>query len=142
VLGLPIFAGMNHSLPFIGEVVAEARAAGIERLIGLPLAPHYARMSLGGYERAMWKARPDAGTAIEFIPGFHDHPAFVEAALLRRAQPLPPHRGGGRPHDRRLLESCRLVAEEMELPPWEFAFQSASSTGEPWLGPDLPEAIE
>jgi ferrochelatase len=30
----------------------------------------------------------------------------------------------------------------MELPPWEFAFQSASSTGEPWLGPDLLEAIE
>ena len=30
----------------------------------------------------------------------------------------------------------------MKLPPWEFAFQSASTTGEPWLGPDLLTAIE
>lgn len=30
----------------------------------------------------------------------------------------------------------------MELPPWELAFQSASTTGEPWLGPDLLAAIE
>ncbi len=158
VLGLPTFAGMKHSPPFIGEVVAETRAAGIERLIGLPLAPHYAGMSLGGYERAMREAWPDAGAAIEFIPGFHDHPAFVRAVqgLLREVlQGWSPERlfftahslpqrivEAGDPYDRRLLESCRLVAEGMELPPWEFAFQSASSTGEPWLGPDLLEAIE
>jgi len=30
----------------------------------------------------------------------------------------------------------------MDLPPWEFAFQSASATGEPWLGPDLLQAIQ
>jgi ferrochelatase len=30
----------------------------------------------------------------------------------------------------------------MPLPPWEFAFQSQSTTGEPWLGPDLLEAVE
>jgi ferrochelatase len=45
-------------------------------------------------------------------------------------------------YDERLLESCRLVAQGPDLPPWEFAFQSASATGEPWLGPDLLAAIE
>jgi protoporphyrin/coproporphyrin ferrochelatase len=29
----------------------------------------------------------------------------------------------------------------MKLPEWEFAFQSASTTGEPWLGPDLLQAV-
>jgi ferrochelatase len=29
----------------------------------------------------------------------------------------------------------------MDLPEWEFAFQSASHTGEPWLGPDLLDAV-
>jgi ferrochelatase len=48
----------------------------------------------------------------------------------------------GDPYDRRLLETCRLVEARMDLPPWEFAFQSASHTGEPWLGPDLLEAME
>ena len=42
----------------------------------------------------------------------------------------------------RLLESCRLVEAGMRLPEWEFAFQSASTTGEPWLGPDLLDAID
>jgi protoporphyrin/coproporphyrin ferrochelatase len=42
----------------------------------------------------------------------------------------------------RLLESCHLVEAGMKLPDWEFAFQSASETGEPWLGPDLLSAIE
>src|SRR2546425_9606546 len=32
---------------------AEARAAGVERLVGLPLAPHYAEMSLGAYLHAL-----------------------------------------------------------------------------------------
>jgi len=30
----------------------------------------------------------------------------------------------------------------MELPEWQLAFQSASATGEPWLGPDLLSAIK
>jgi ferrochelatase len=30
----------------------------------------------------------------------------------------------------------------MKLPEWELAYQSASKTGEPWLGPDLLTAIE
>jgi ferrochelatase len=45
-------------------------------------------------------------------------------------------------YDERLLVSCRLVGKGMSLPPWEFAFQSASSTGEPWLGPDLLQALQ
>src|SRR5207253_2503678 len=45
-------------------------------------------------------------------------------------------------YDQRLLESCRLVADGALLPPWEFAYQSASATGEPWLGPDLLQAVE
>jgi protoporphyrin/coproporphyrin ferrochelatase len=50
--------------------------------------------------------------------------------------------GEGDPYRDQLLESCRLVAAGMRLPSWEFAFQSASHTGEPWLGPDLLEAVD
>jgi protoporphyrin/coproporphyrin ferrochelatase len=153
-LGLPAFVGMKHSPPFIAEGAAEARAAGVERLIGLPLAPHYARMSVGVYEAEL--ARAWAGP-LELVRGFHDHPAFLGAlcALLGEALAgFEPERlfftahslprrvvEGGDPYDGRLLETCRLVAARMPLPPWELAFQSASATGEPWLGPDLLEAL-
>jgi protoporphyrin/coproporphyrin ferrochelatase len=153
--GLPTFIGMKHAAPFIADGAAEAKRAGIGRLVGLPLAPHYARMSLGSYERTLREAW--VGELV-FIPGFHDHPAFIAAVrgLLREAlaQGRPerifftahslPARilDDGDPYRDQLLESCRLVATGMDLPDWEFAFQSASHTGEPWLGPDLPEALD
>ena len=153
--GLPAFVGMKHAAPFIGDGAAEARRSGVERLIGLPLAPHYARMSLGGYERAL----RDAWTGeLVFVPGFHDHPAFIAAVqnllqealaegrperLFFTAHSLPARIiAEGDPYRDQLLESCHLVAASMDLPEWGFAFQSASDTGEPWLGPDLLEAVE
>jgi ferrochelatase len=153
--GLPAFVGMKHAPPFIADGAAEAKRAGIEHLVGLPLAPHYATMSLGAYERS---AREAWDGELIFVRGFHDHPAFIAAvqALLREAlaegrpdrifftaHSLPARIiAEGDPYYDQLLESCRLVASGLELPPWEFAFQSASHTGEPWLGPDLLEAVE
>ena len=153
-LGIPVFAGMKHAAPFIAEAADEARAAGIERLVGLPLAPHDAEMSLGGYLAAL---RGTWDGELIFVRGFHDHPAFIAGvrALLAEAMrdfkpelifftahslPARIEAAGDRYRDR-LLESCRLVVEGMRLPRWEFAFQSASHTGEPWLGPDLLQAL-
>jgi ferrochelatase len=154
-LGLPTFVGMKHAAPFIADGAAEARKAGINRLVGLPLAPHFADMSLGGYKRKLAEAWDGE---LVFIPGFHDQPGFIGAVrkvlaealaeswperLFFTAHSLPARiiaEGDG--YRDRLLESCRLVEEGMTLPEWEFAFQSASTTGEPWLGPDLLDAIE
>jgi ferrochelatase len=154
-LGLPAFVGMKHAAPFVADGAAEARSAGVRRLVGLPLVPHFAEMSLGAYRRSLEKAWD--GELI-FVRGFHDHPAFIRAVqrllsesleeswperLFFTAHSLPARimaEGDGY-HDR-LIESCRLVEAGMKLPDWEFAFQSASSTGEPWLGPDLLSAIE
>ena len=153
--GLPAFVGMKHAPPFVEEGAAEAGRAGVERLVGLPLAPHYAEMSLGAYEKALgaaWKGE------LIFVRGFHDHPRFiaavagmVEQSMLQvrperiffTAHSLPARIvAQGDAYPDRLMESCRLVAAAIDLPAWEFAFQSASSTGEPWLGPDLLTAIE
>jgi protoporphyrin/coproporphyrin ferrochelatase len=154
LLGLPTFVGMKHAPPFIADGAAEAQKVGIKRLVALPLAPHYAEMSVGGYRRALATAWDGE---LVFIPGFHDHPAFIGAIravlsealaeswpdrLFFTAHSLPARivAEGDAYHDR-LLESCRLVDAGMKLPEWEFAFQSASTTGEPWLGPDLLEAV-
>jgi len=154
-LEMPVFAGMRHAPPFIADAAAGARAAGIERLVGLPLAPHYAEMSLGAYRDVL---RKSWDRDLIFVRGFHDHPAFIAAVrmlldealtgfeaerIFFTAHSLPARiEAAGDGYRERLLESCRLVAEGSQLPEWEFAFQSASRTGEPWLGPDLLEALE
>jgi ferrochelatase len=153
--GLPTFVGMKHAPPFIADGAAQAREAGVKRLVGLPLAPHFADMSVGGYERALAEAWDGE---LLFIPGFHDQPEFINAVSRLLAEQLAeswPDRlfftahslpariiAGGDGYFDRLLESCRLVEASMKLPEWEFAFQSASKTGEPWLGPDLLDAVE
>src|SRR5207237_10010786 len=40
------------------------------------------------------------------------------------------------------LETSLSVAERAGLRDWSFAFQSASPTGEPWLGPDVLDELE
>ena len=153
--GLTTFVGMKHASPFIADGAAEARRSGIQRLIGLPLAPHYSHMSLGSYRKTLEAAWDGE---LVFIPGFHDHPAFIEAVrglladalvlgrperIFFTAHSLPARiLDEGDPYRDQLFDSCRLVASGMNLPEWEFAFQSASQTGEPWLGPDLLEAVE
>lgn len=153
--GMATFVGMKHAPPFIADGAAEAQRAGVKRLIGLPLAPHYARMSLGAYEHSLREAWDGE---LVFVNGFHDHPAFISAVqgllkdalvegrpdrLFFTAHSLPARIiAEGDPYRDQLLESCRLVADGMHLPEWEFAFQSQSHTGEPWLGPDFLEAID
>jgi ferrochelatase len=154
-LGMPAFVGMKHASPFVADGAAEAERAGVKRLVGLPLAPHFAEMSLGGYQRSLEKAWPGE---LVFVPGFHAHPAFIGAVqklISERLEESRPDRlfftahslparivAEGDGYFDRLLESCHLVEAGMKLPDWEFAFQSASETGEPWLGPDLLSAIE
>ena len=154
-LGVAVFTAFKHSPPFLPEGAAEATAAGIDRLIALPLAPHYSKRSLGEYEERL---RPAWAGELVFVRGFHDHPAFIEAlrGLLREAMAgwrpervfftahsLPERLiAEGDPYLDQLRTTCRLVADGFPLPAWQFAFQSKSTTGEPWLGPDLLEALE
>lgn len=153
--GLPVLVGHKHAPPFIEDAAREAERRGFDRLVGLPLAPHYSALSVGAYQHALREAW--AGDLV-FIAGFHDHPAFVGALvgvlrealaadapdrLLFTAHSLPARiLAAGDPYRDQLLRTCELIAESTPLPPWEFAFQSASATGEPWLGPDLLEAID
>ena len=153
--GLPVLVGHKHAPPFIEDAAREATRRGLDTLVGLPLAPHFSAMSVGAYEHALREAWPGE---LRFVPGFHDHPAFIGAlaAVLREAltgyapdrlfftaHSLPARiLAAGDPYRDQLLRTCELVAGSMPLPPWEFAFQSASATGEPWLGPDLLEALD
>ena len=46
-LGVPVFVGMKHWHPRIADAVESALAGGATRIVGLVLAPHYSRLSIG-----------------------------------------------------------------------------------------------
>ncbi len=151
-LGIPVYVGMKHWRPRIAEAVDSALAGGASRIVGLVLAPHYSRLSIGGYRERLDEAV--AGRAeLVLVESWHDYPGFVEvladrvrdtdAWVVFTAHSLPSRiLDEGDPYKEQLLETSRLVAERAGLDRWSFAFQSASTTGEPWLGPDVLEELE
>ena len=73
------YLGMKHSQPFIPEAIAAMRADGIERAIGIVMAPHWSGMSVETYiERVIQATQDDGGgPAFTFVRTYHDHPAFI-----------------------------------------------------------------
>ncbi len=152
-LGVPVFVGMKHWQPRIAEAVERALEGGATRLIGVVLAPHYSRMSVGEYRERLEAALSGREAELVLVESWHDDPAFVEvvadrvrgtdAWVIFTAHSLPERiLASGDPYREQLLETSRLVAARAGLDRWSFAFQSASTTGEPWLGPDILDELE
>ena len=151
-LGNPVYVGMKHWNPRIAEAVDQAVADGVGRITGIVLAPHFSFMSVGEYNRQLEEAcagrlemslvaaygayEPFIDLAAGRISEIDAHVVFTAHSLPARI--LEQHD----PYQRQLLESARLVAERAGVESWSFAFQSASATGEPWLGPDVLEDLE
>ena len=146
-LGFPVYTGMKHWHPHIPEAVERALAAGATNLVGLVLAPHYSRLSIGDYRRRLEEALDDRAH-LAFVDSWHDDAGLVDflAGRIRRtkahvvftAHSLPARiLDEGDPYERELLATSRLVADAAGIDAWSFSYQSESATGEPWLGPDI-----
>jgi ferrochelatase len=151
-LQLPVYVGMKHWDPRIAGAAEAALDGGAEVVVGLVLAPHYSRLSIGQYRERL-EAALDGRAELVFVDSWHDHPPFLDvladrvrgtdAQVVFTAHSLPARiLDEGDPYREQLLETARLVAERAALERWSFAFQSASETGEPWLGPDLLDELD
>ena len=157
-----MYVGMKHWHPFIAEAVEEMAKEGVQKAVGAVLAPHFSRMSIGQYIDYAQQARERFAPSMQmrFVERWGSHPKFIEAVarkvqealtgwrpeetmVIFSAHSLPAriHQWGD-PYERELMDSAQLVAQRLNLPFWTFAYQSASATGEPWLGPDILERLE
>lgn len=154
---VPVYTGFKHVAPFVGDTVRNMAADGIDHAVGLVLAPHYSLRSIAEYARYAEEARP-TGLDLDVILSWHDHPGLVAFLAARLCEALG--RAGsspavvftahsvpaavaeqGDPYPDQLRKTCDLVATAAGVERWEFAFQSAGRTADPWLGPDVLEVI-
>jgi ferrochelatase len=159
-----VYVGMKHWHPFIRDVVQRMAEDGVTDLLALALAPHYSRMSVGGYHSAVTDALSSLRNPIaaHMVNSWHLHPGFISLIADRvrgtlDAWPVPDRasvvtifsahslperiRDWNDPYEQLLLETCHAVAARAGVDNWRFAWQSAGETGEPWLGPDIGEMI-
>jgi len=156
-----VFVGMRHWHPFIQDTLAEMRAQGIERAVGLVMAPHYSRMSIEAYFNKVEEAT--SGIQIAQIRDWHLLPEYLDAlagrvrAALERfpesvradvpvifsAHSLPERiLEWDDPYPWQLQSTMQALMKRLGDRPHEFAFQSAAISTEPWLGPDASEVME
>ncbi|HLE43044.1 MAG TPA: ferrochelatase [Methylomirabilota bacterium] len=104
------YLGMKHSPPFIADAVAAMRRDGIERAVGIVMAPHWSGMSVETYvERVQHAVSVDGGPAFTFVRSYHDHPMFVDLLASRVEEAL------GRLSDRN-REKASVVFSAHSLP--------------------------
>ena len=157
-----VYVGMKHWHPFIEETVEGIVREGASGIVGLALAPHYSKLSIGGYEDAVRRGL-ESTRLIPFsmVKNWHAQPRLIEAlagrvrrgvdrmerpseaGLLFTAHSLPKRFvGDGDPYENQLKETSRLVAAKAGVGSWDFAFQSAGEPVDSWLGPQIKEKLD
>lgn len=158
------YQGLKHAEPYIEDGMQQLAKDGIKKVIGIVLAPHYSIMSIGGYLKRAKQKADELGIVFKGVESYHLHPKLIEALATRveeQLKVLEPKRGTkpvkvlfsahslpekilamGDPYQEQLLASSNAIAEAVGVSDWQFTWQSAGRTAEPWLGPDILDTMD
>ena len=153
-----VVLGTKHSIPRVEDGVAELASRGVDRIVGLVLAPHYSRFSIGEYAERAAKAGAEHSLTVDTVQSWHLLPAYVsflETAVTDALARVPagstvyftahslPQRilESGDPYPTQLRETADAVGARLPLTDYDIGWQSAGRTPEPWLGPDVLDII-
>lgn len=156
--------GMRHWHPYIAQAVAGLAAQGIRRLVGLVMAPHYSRMSVGAYYKSLDAAIDTSSLSmeVEAIENWKEDPGYLDALESRIQEALERFADADRsgvhliltahslperilewedPYPQELQFTFERLRARFPAQPAHFAYQSAAMTKESWLGPDAGERM-
>lgn len=160
------YVGMRHWNPYIEEVVPTMLADGVDLVAGAVMAPHFSRMSVGAYMGKLTKALGEQGADLPVVQvqSWKDQPEFINSIAARIEDAMQSHYPGkalnevivlftahslparilesGDPYREEILTSVELVAKQMGLTNYRFAFQSQGASGDAWLGPTVEDTLE
>lgn len=157
-----VVLGLKHASPSIEDAVATLAADQVQQVVGVVLAPHYSRFSVGQYLDRLAAAAEKFDMDVAEVRSWATDSAFVRfvaADLGRRIEAMDgatkvlftahslPVRilDEDDPYPDELRATAMAVAAELGLEEnldWEIAWQSAGRTPEPWIGPDILEVLD
>jgi ferrochelatase len=153
--------GMRHWRPYIRDALRHLKEEGVDRAVGLVMAPHYSRMSIKAYFEKVQAA--EAGVDVAPIESWHLLPGYIDALVARISSALERFPAGDRPavtvvftahslperilswqdpYPAQLAATVERVMERLGPQPHRFAYQSAAMTPDPWLGPDAGAVLK
>jgi ferrochelatase len=134
-------------------------------VLGFIMAAHRSEASFERYQATVNDARAAIGEGapeVVYPETWHDHPLFIAAVASRAREAYarfdPPEQSRARliftahsiplamanagPYVQQLAQSARMVAAELAIDTWQFAYQSRSgSPRDAWLEPDIKETL-
>jgi ferrochelatase len=164
-LALPIYWGNRNWRPLLHDTLEQMARDGVQRAIAFITSTFSSYSGCRRYREDLH----EAAQGLEHVPvidrlrfGFN-HPGFIEACadrvrtalerldpakrggatLLFTAHSLPESMARHAAYEAQLREACRLVGDAIEHQRWRLVYQSNNARygGEPWLGPDISEAL-
>jgi ferrochelatase len=160
-VSLPVYVGMRKWKPFIADTVRAMNNDGVKHAVVICLAPQNSRTSVGLY-RAALTAGVEPSFSFDFVEAWHDQPSLVAAfaekfsagwkracaesgtqvPVIFTAHSVPARTiEEGDPYEAQAKETAALVAREVGLSEWKFAFQSQGMSGGAWIGPTVEDTI-
>lgn len=160
---LPIYWGNRNWNPYLNDTLIQMKRDGVQRALTYVTSGFSCYSGCRQYREniAIALQQPEAsGLQIDKLRVFYNHPDFiavlasqVEMALQQypeaarqsvhvafTAHSIPLSMSKTSDYERQLLESCRMVAEQLRLPKhrWKLVYQSRSGRPQdPWLEPDI-----
>ncbi len=162
---LPLYFGNRNWHPLLEGTLRQMQADGVRRAIAFFTSVFSSYSGCRQYRENIAAAQAAVGEgapAIDKLRVFFNHPGFIEpmveqtraalqqipadrrakAKLLFTAHSIPLSMAQNCKYESQLLESSRLVAEQLGHPHWRLVYQSRSGPpSQPWLGPDIGDAL-
>lgn len=161
-----VYIGMRYWHPFTEEAVAQIKRDGVEKLVILPLYPHFSISTSGSSFRLLeqiWN-QDEALQTIDYtvVPSWYDRPGYLQAMAELIAKELDqfPHpdqvhvffsahgvpvsyvEEAGDPYQREIEECAQLIMRSLNRSnPYTLAYQSRVGPVE-WLKPYTDDALK
>jgi ferrochelatase len=161
-----IYIGMRYWHPFTEEAIAQIKRDRIQRLVILPLYPHFSISTSGSSFRVleeMWNQDPSLRLiAYTLVPSWYDHPGYLRAMadliaeeLSKSSHPDAAHiffsahgvpqsyvNEAGDPYQQEIEACTRLIMQTLNRPNnYTLAYQSRVGPVE-WLKPYTEDALQ
>ncbi|MEZ5949156.1 MAG: ferrochelatase [Planctomycetaceae bacterium] len=166
-VSLPVYWGNRNWHPLLVDTLADMIRDGVQRGLALMISAYSSYSGCRQYRENIQDACEVLGEkppVLGKLRAFYNHPSFISANVARlresfqqfpesdresvqvvfTAHSLPLSMARTCNYEKQLAETCRLVAERMQLPAgqWDLVYQSRSGRPQdPWLEPDILDFV-
>lgn len=163
---LPIYWGNRNWHPLLPDTIKQMASDGVRRAAAYVTSTFSSYSGCRKYREDLYEAVDGVSNApaIDKLRVGFNHPGFIsavadrigealetlpakrrdDAQLIFTAHSLPESMAAGSPYVKQLTDSATSAAGLVGFDDWRLVYQSNNARygGEPWLGPDIGDAIE